>query len=221
MASGPDVPVTVLPIGLFVGSFPGDVDDDAELRHEVRRGADIHALSDEEFVAWVAAHGTDGTPDGGPPSRSLLERELRTQDVVDPAPILDGLLDRGLLVTVPTDEAAAVDFARTHRVVPTMYGLGNSPEEPDLYSIGLIGSEQLRVTRAVFELWAWSEVDDNLWSACESFAEQERDAGGDDPELCDPRRVLTGFLVALTGLLATEAAHLDVVRGNSVLEGLR
>ncbi|WP_148086384.1 hypothetical protein [Micromonospora sp. HM5-17] len=221
MATAPDRPPTVLPVGLFVGSFPGDLDDDAEPRHEIRRGTEIHEVSDDEFLAWVAAHGTDETPAAGPPSLDLVERELRAQGLAAPAAVVDRLLDRGLLTAFPSDDTAAAAFARAHRVVPTLLGLGNSPEEPELYSIGLIGAAVVQVSRPVFELWSWAGLEADLWSACESFAAQEREAGGTDPELCDPGRVLAGFLTALAGLLAVQAVYLDVVRRSAVLEGLR
>jgi hypothetical protein len=209
VASAPETPSSLLPIGQFVGTFPGGADG-ADQPHEIRRGTDIHEISDEDFVAWMAAHGTDGSAAGGPPSRAQLETELRGQGLEAPGGVIDGLLDRGLLARVPHQGPGAIEFARTHRAVPTLYGLGNSPEEPGLFGIGLLGHELLRVTRPVFELWAWADVDGDLWTACESFAAQEREAGVTDPELSDPALVLEHFLVALTGLLSAQAVYLDI-----------
>jgi hypothetical protein len=142
---------------------------------------------------------------------TALERHLAGLQIAEPASLVAALLERGFLVEVAPGTGAAVEFARGHRAVPTMYGLGNSPEEPWLYSIGLFGQEMLQVARPVFELWAWGHLDGDLWRACESFAEQERAAGGTEPEVCDPAQVLAGFLGALHGLLNVQAIHLDTV----------
>jgi hypothetical protein len=129
--------------------------------------------------------------------------------------VVDALLERRFLAEVAPDSDTAVAFARAHRVAPTMYGLGNSAEEPWLYSIGLLGQEMIQVSRPVFELWAWGHVDGDLWRACESFAEQERAAGGTEPEMSDPTRVLAGFLSALHGLLNVQAIYLDTIPGQA------
>jgi hypothetical protein len=218
MVSAPDILPSLLPVGLFVGTFD---DDDLSQSHEIRRGTEVHDVSDDEFVAWVAAHGTDDTPESGPATRELLERTLADGEMVTPASVLDGLVDRGLLVALADDGTDAEEFARTHRAVPMLVGLGNSAETPELFSIGLIGHPVIEVSRPVFELWAWADVDGDIWSACESFAEQEREAGATDPDLCEPERVLAGFLVALTGLLAAQAVHLDIVRPGVAVEGPR
>lgn len=212
MATAPHAPLSLVPIGLFVGTFAHG-HDASDQHHEIRRGPQVHEVSDDDLVAWLGAHGTDGSADGAPPSRTMLEHELAEQGIAAPTSVIDRLLDWRLLAEVPREGAPAVEFARAHRAVPAMYGLGNSPEVPELYSIGLIGYEVIQVSRPVFELWSWGDVDGDLWSACESFAEQERVAGGTDPELCEPALVLGNFLAALAGLLSAQAVYLDTIPG--------
>jgi hypothetical protein len=84
-----------------------------------------------------------------------------------------------------------------------MLGLGNLPDQPWLYSIGLMGQERIRVSRLVFELWAWGHLDGNLWRACETLAKLETADG--------PAEFLDGFLHTLHGLLNAQAAYLDTV----------
>jgi hypothetical protein len=205
----------LLPVGLFVGTFHDATT--ADLHHEVRRGARTFDLSDQEFEVWTMAHQHDDRarrPEASadaPWTRPDFEWHLTGLGIAQPGAIVDRLFDRSLLAEVDSDGHEAMGFARSHRAVPTMYGLGNSPEQPWLYSIGLLGQELMQVTRPVFELWAWSHVDGDLWRACESFAIQEREAGSTDAALCDPIRVLEGFISTLRGLLSVQAVYLDEV----------
>jgi hypothetical protein len=174
----------------------------------VRRGGHIHELTYPELATWAFAH---GSPDDEPGwNREALEGHMDGLGIPAPSSLVDGLAGRGLLAEVTPSAAAAAEFARAHRLVPTLYGLGNSPEDPGLYSIGLLGEELIRVSRPVFEIWVWGHRDGNLWRACETFATAEAAAGGAEPVLVEPAKVLAGFLGALHGLLNAQAAFLDV-----------
>jgi hypothetical protein len=203
----------VLPLGQLIGTMP---DDSAGGHHHgIRRGGVVEELSDAELAAWAVAHGPpDDEASPQPWTATALRTHLAGLDVPDPAAIVDRLLARDLLVEVALDAEGGPEFARGHRAVPILYGLGNSAEEPWMYGIGLLGHEMIQVTRPIFELWAWAHLDDNLWLACQTFAETERAAGGTDPEVCDPARVLIGFLSALHGLLGMHAVYLDVLVGD-------
>lgn len=194
----------VLPVGQLVGTYhdQGDVDGH---HHEVRTGARIHELTDVELVTWLSAHAApDDLADDGPWTTTALLRRLTAQGVPRPAALVDGLFDRRLLTEVIPGTGGARTFARTHRVVPTMLGLGNSPNQPWLYSIGLMGRERIRVSRLVFELWAWGHLDEDLWQACDSLAALEKSDEG-------PAGILDGFLGTLHGLLNAQAAYVDTV----------
>ena len=206
----------VFPIGLLVGTFHNAAP--ARHHHEIRLGAKVHECTDSELAAWAFAHapleGVEEEPAGDGPApwtAAALVRHLAGLDIPDAASLVAGLLGRGLLAELVPGTESATAFARSHRLVPSMYGLGNSADEPWLYSIGLLGHEVIRVDRPVFELWAWADTEPDLWRACESFATEEAAAGGTEPDVTEPERVLAGFLGTLHGLLSVQAAHLDTV----------
>ncbi|GAA1030193.1 hypothetical protein GCM10009557_21340 [Virgisporangium ochraceum] len=197
----------VLPVGQLVGTYHDPADAGGH-HHEVRVGGQIHELTDTELVTWVSAHAApDDRVDDGPWTTAALLRQLTTQGVPRPAALVDTLFDRRLLTEVVPGGDGAVTFARAHRVVPTMLGLGNLPDQPWLYAIGLMGQERIRVSRLVFELWAWGHLDENLWHACDALAALEKADG----EVAGPAEVLEGFLHTLHGLLNAQAAYLDTV----------
>jgi hypothetical protein len=205
----------VFPIGLLCGTFP---DQTGGHYHEIRRGGKVHELSNSELAAWAFAHGPPNSSVDTGWTRSEVEQRLRAtgvDEVDEPATIVAGLLERGLMVEAPTEGDPAVAFARAHRAVPIMYGLGNSPEEPWRYSIGPLGHEVGQVTWPVFHLWAWGHLEPDLWRGCETFAEQERATGGTDPVVSDPARVLAGFLGMVHGLLNAQAVYLDPASGGA------
>jgi hypothetical protein len=200
----------VLPVGQLVGTYYDPADAEGH-HHEVRTGGRIHELTDTELVTWIFAHAApDDLADDGPWTTAALLRHLTAQGVPQPPTLVDGLFGRGLLTEVAPGTDGAVTFARGHRVVPTMLGLGNSPEEPWLYSIGLIGRERIRVSRLVFELWAWGHRDDDLWHACDALAALEKAAFDEDAD-DGPAHILDGFLGTVHGLLNAQAAYVDTV----------
>jgi hypothetical protein len=196
----------LFPIGLLAGTFP---DETGGHYHEIRRGGKVHELSDPELAGWAFAHGPPDSSVDIRWTRSAVEQRLDTLGVEGAGAILDSLLSRRLLAEAPAEGDQAVAFARAHRAVPIMYGLGNSPEEPSRYAIGPLGHEVVQVSWPVFQLWAWSHLEADLWQGCESFAEQGRAAGDTDPVVSEPVRVLAGFLGMLHGLLNAQAVYLD------------
>jgi hypothetical protein len=205
----PGVTALIFPVGLLVGTYHDA--GPARHHHEIRLGPKVHECTDQELAAWAFAHGPP--EDAEPPwTGAALVRHLADLGIAGPASTVAGLIGRGLLVELAPRTEAATAFARSHRVVPSMYGLGNSAAEPWLYSIGLLGHEVVKVDRPVFEVWAWSDTDTDLWRACETFAAGEVAAGGTEPEVTEPASVLAGFLGTLHGLLSAQAAYLDTAR---------
>lgn len=198
----------IFPLGKLVGTY-----HDGGRHHEVRVGNRVENLADTDLVAWLCAHGQpaavpagdDAAPDEPTPltAPALLRFLARQPGFPKPAPVVDALSERGLLVEVGRSADGLAAFARAHRVVPTMQGLGNTPEDPWMYSIGVLGQERIQVSRLVFEIWAWSHRDDNLWRACEVIAALE----GDD--VTGPADVVAGFVSGLHGLLDAQAAYID------------
>ena len=205
--------VAVFPVGHYGGSFP--LDTVTPLRcHEVRRGQDVLELTEEQYTVWSAAHGWPDAASRRPWTAQRVVEAASGRGVADPGRVLAQLLAEGLLAQVAPGHVAERDFARGHRLLPLMLGLGNSPVEPGLYTIGLFGRPVVRVTRPIFALWEWAHLDANLWEACQTFAHLERVSGGTDPETTDPMFVLHDLLGTLHLLLAANAACVDVASGS-------
>ena len=117
----------------------------------------------------------------------MLEHELREQGITAPTSVIDGLLDRRLLAEVPHEGAAAIEFARSHCAVPTMYGPGKLAR-----GTGAVRDRPARLRGAPGDpagvrLWAWSAVDGDLclagWSAAAGGRRRAR-AGNSSGQSC-------------------------------------
>ena len=198
---GVDREPPIFPVGHCVGA------------RRVRRGVSFHDLSDAEFLVWTAAHGSPvalGNREKHGDEQPWHRRHVleAAGGVDDPAAVLDTLLERGLLVEV--DRGSATGFARAHRMMPLMLGLGSIADDRSLFGIGFLGQPVLSVGHVVYDLWQWSPMDDTLWATCESAADVARRAGSTDADYTDPDRLLGGFLDSLNALVCVHAACLDV-----------
>ena len=199
----------IVPIGHYVGAFfptPGS----PEHYQQVRVGADLVRLSDEQFRAWGLAHGLLDQLDSTPWTRSALLAAAAQAGLADAESLVAGLVGDGLLVEVSPGTAGAVEFGRRFRLVPLMLGLGNSPQEPWLYSVGFLDQPIVKMVSVLYDLWEWSHLDTDLWAACHGAATTARRAGITDPEQSEPEKLLTGLLESLHTLLAPNAAYLDL-----------
>lgn len=184
----------IVPIGQYAGAVAPD--------HEVLRRGVAEPLTEGAFRGWVLAH---GPLDPIVAARiawthTELVRYAELAGLGDASEQVTDLLRRHLLAEVPCFGSAAVDFARRHRAVPLMLGLGNTADEPGQFALGYVGEAMVYVDAEAYEVWLWSAVEQSLWSACEA-ASPDGDAG----------RVLTGFLAGLHRLTSASALYLDVV----------
>jgi len=210
VTAAPEPEPLLVPVGHLLGTFYS-VAGSPVRRTTVQLGGALHDLDDDELTVWLLAHGLPDRP-----------AEAWTEDAVAAAavelalpeapPVLRRLRDRGLVVPLRTVGPEAVGFARTYRVVPSMLGLGNSPESPGDYQIGLFGHPVLHLPDPLYDLWRWSPVDVHLWNACRGATDVARQAGRTDPDETVPELLLDVFLQALHLLLSTQAAHLDLAR---------
>jgi hypothetical protein len=209
-AQGRDVAPIVLPVGHYQGPFhPGGGLPPSH--HLVRLGWEPVQLTEEiEVDVWGLAHGLPAEQAGaGAWTRSAVLDAALDAGHSDAGPVLDRLLDRGLVVEVTPGTGEAREFARRHRLQPLLIGLGQTPAEP-LDAIGVPGLVvALRATPRVFEVWEWTHLWPDLWAACEGLAEAGRDTGRKDPTETDPDQVLTFVLGAVQTLIAHGAAYLD------------
>jgi hypothetical protein len=191
----------VLPVGHDLGAFhPGH--DQPPVR-QVRLGSELVELSAGEMHAWTLAHGLVEENEVRPCTKEILVEEAGSREVA-------GLLERGLLAEVEPGTAESVAFAEAHRLLPLAVGLGNSAEEPWLFSVGLLYQPLAVLSGALFDLWQWAHLSPDLWLACRELAEVATRSEIDDAELTDPGRVLAGALASLHQLLAARVVCLDV-----------
>jgi hypothetical protein len=195
----------IFPIGHYVGAQHGTGD----VVQQVRGGATFHDLSGPQFLVWTLAHGSPEAVESETPWRRRSVEELaKLSGLREAAAHLDELIELGLLVEVATD--TELDFAKTHRVVPTMLGLGNTADEPWTFGIGFLNQPIVEVSHAIYDLWQWSAMDDTLWATCESAGDAARRANQTEPDYVDPARLLSGLLGSLPALLLANAAYLDI-----------
>jgi hypothetical protein len=208
-AAGDTLGSLILPIGHYVGTHYR-LDEPGAAR-QVRRGGTFHDLTGDQFAFWSLAHGTpEAVQNDVAWQRRSVEDQARQTDLAHADQVIDELLDLGLLVEVTPGDSEALDFARSHRLVPLMLGLGNSTDEPDMFGIGFLHQPVLQVSHAIYDLWQWSAMDDSLWATCENAADVARRSGSTNPDFVDPASLLGGLLGSLHALLLANAAYLDI-----------
>jgi hypothetical protein len=200
----------ILPVGHCLGAswWP----DTGVVEQQVRRGFEVARLAPEVFGVWALAH---GVPDRSPAEVWTAGAVLDLADelgVAEPEPLLAALLDDGLLVEVAPTEAARVGFARGHRMVPLMLGLGNTAEEQEVFQVGLPGRPLLGVPPVAYDLFAWAHLDPDLWTACQAAAEINQRLRPDDPTATEPGRLVGALLDFAHVLLGPNAVYFDVAR---------
>lgn len=182
--------MNVLPIGHYVGvRHP-------EGLHHVRLGTQHQTMTEDEFGVWVLAHSED--------PKWTVEDVLSLAakaDLPDAAAAVARLTAAGLLVS----EADPVDFAHRYRLRSLMVGLGNTPEQPDVYALGFPGLPPAAlVDEGSYELWQWAALTPSLWHTCEVRAK----ATADSVSATD---LVPDVLAELRPLLANSCAYLDPV----------
>jgi hypothetical protein len=187
----------VIPVGQFGGAVRRPSENDG---FSIRRGAAVVTLEPDPGTLWLAAHGRP----------TELATTAWTRDAVSDAPaaVWSTLTGLGLLVEIDPDEPEALDFARTHRLVPRMHGLGNRSEHPNRFMAGYAPDGIATFTWHQWRLWRESHLEPSLWDGCERLVENERGAGRE----VDARALLADTLRNLHIMLGLTLAYLDVAR---------
>ncbi|MBB5159346.1 hypothetical protein [Saccharopolyspora phatthalungensis] len=176
-----------------IGHYQGKIRRGTDLVQEIRLGASLLTLTDEEHRVWLAMHDRDGG------------QAVRAAE----SGVVSSLLERGILFKVAENPSAQRTFALKHRLVPSMLGLGNTPEVPTAYSIGTIGDPAVELPAPLYDLWEWGHMDPNLWVAVRGATATAQRVGIDNPAESVPELLLRRLLAALHDILAEHAAYLD------------
>lgn len=202
-----------------VGHYQGPLYHESETTPKyycVRIGQLVATLPDDISLAvWAAGHRPLEAGDRLWTRADVIAVARDQLGVSDPQEQIEDFLHTGLLVEVEPDPADAIGFATAHRMTPLLVGLGNSPDDPLGYGIGLVGMQPMaRVSALGFDIYSWSAVGNNLWEVCQAVAEAGVEAEVGNQDDLDPTTVLLGFLTELQTLLAVNAVCLDEARGD-------
>ena len=96
-------------------------------------------------------------------------------------------------------------LAEQVRVMVALLPLGNSPEDPHAWALGLPGQPLVHVEDTVHEVVVLGHLDADLWTTVQQVATSSGPSGA-APE---PRTLLGRVLDALPTLLSVGAVHLD------------
>ena len=149
MATGDDSAL-LFPIGHCIGAYY-DLPNSDDHFFQVRVGPDIIRLDDEKFAVWSLALGIPDRPPDQPWNRQTVLTAARRAGIGMAEQVLEGLIKDYLLVETTPGTDSAVDFARRHRLMPLMLGLGNTSEEPRLYSVGMVGMPVVSMSSMAYD----------------------------------------------------------------------
>lgn len=181
--------MTIFPVGHYTGVRTAE---DGTARHTVRVGWRQHRLEEDAFGTWVLTHGRRDTGKGNWTEAEVLG-QAEQAGIAGAAGHLQQLAGLGLVASPDDDEL----FARGHRLGVLLVGLGNTPERPDEFAVGLPGLGTAAVLDAgSYKLWQWGSIAPTLWDARQLLS--VGDARPDD------------LLGDLRFLLANGCAYLDV-----------
>ena len=210
----------VVPVGHFAGPMYTSHLAEAPDSFEIRFRDGIYSLSAEEYAVWAVSHGDPNLVNAGvPTTKEVVEYAARAAGVDEPGPVFDGLVSNGLLVDVGETGTSAREFAREHRVIPLALGLGNSPQNPAEFQIGLPNAARVSVGYDVYHMWLFSYRTPTLWHALQAIADEGKEANEDEGDgndgnegvrlIDDPDLLLDALLRALQVLVSTSCVFVD------------
>lgn len=196
----------VFPVGQFGGIVRRAPGQDA--RFSIRRGDAVITMEPGPGRVWLAAHGEPAELATTAWTRDAVVSRRPALDPVGAGLLWGTLTGLKLIVEVAPGEPAAVDFARTHRLVPRMHGMGNRSDAPNRFLVGYPPDEVATLTWYQWRLWREAHLEPSLWDGCHRQVANERAAGRD----LDARALLADTLRSLHIMLALRFAYLDVAR---------
>jgi hypothetical protein len=119
------------------------------------------------------------------------------------------LLGFKLVVEVDPDGPEALEFARTHRLLPSAFGQGNTSDDPFRFRVGHPPNRTAMMGWNEMRLWRDGQQEPSLWDACVTRAAAEERAGYP----LEPERLLADTLRTLHIMLALRLTYVDVAHG--------
>lgn len=169
---------------------------------EIRVGDDIVTLpADETLTVWLLCHGRL-TEDGSVVrTQADILAEAAVAEVPQAEEILRALIELGAVVRTGTDPVSLAGLAREHRVEPMMVGLGNVPEKPESFALGIPPADVHAVVSAeVMAVWLNAHLARTLHQA----VIDEAGLVGREQDV-----VLAETIEAVSELIAIGAVYLD------------
>jgi hypothetical protein len=211
------VSTTIVPIGRCNGlMYPYELPpNDVPEGYEVQAGDEVELLTEAEFTVWDAAHDDVQLHGQLRFDRSVLVGRARERPGLgdaDPGPIIDKLVGLGLLYEGDLDDAnQRKAFLSGHQLIPTADGMGNTPDEPQLYWLGVGDQRRLGLPVDSWALWSGSYRDGTLWQFLEAGAAWPGDADNPrDPDMADDPELLAGQVIGFVGMIvASRCGFLD------------
>jgi hypothetical protein len=197
----------VVPVGQYGGAVRSENSD--ATGYGIRRGHMVITVPGQHATLWMQAHGRIAEIGKTAWTRSTI---IERRDEGTPEQALEWythLLAFQLIREVdPDDEAEAVDFARTHRLLPAARSNGNTPEDPFRFLAGHPPHRTVSLEWNQVRLWREGYQEPSLWDACLARAAAEERVG----YLLDPHRLLTGTLSSLHTMLSLRLTYVDLAR---------
>lgn len=205
----------IVPAGLNMGQDfgPGDPAERPSEFWQVHLGTVAADLTRDEVTVWGAAFVDVQRHANGEMNRAALAALVKENDadVDDPDAVVAGLVDRGLLVEYDPENGSVEGIFREHQMFPLVQGMGNSPEEPTGYELGIGGQTLVTVNADVYAVWSYALTCRSLWDACAELAQglDEDLEPGEEPVGLTAEAVAAQVAAALPVLVVSGCCFLD------------
>lgn len=202
----------IVPVGISLGwdYWYGDPEQRAKGYFQVHQGLAYVDLDRAELAAWMGAFADLGRHAALEVTRETLARDLTARGMPDAASVVGRLIERGLLVEFDPVAGPLHELFDAVRLYPLGDGLGNTPDQPDMFRLGVGGEELLSVDPVSHAVWSRGMTDATLWQACatlvSSMNEQLAAQEGAAVSVDEVAREVAG---ALPALVAAGCAYID------------
>jgi hypothetical protein len=193
-----------------VGQYGGAVREQSvvgPVGHAIRRGPMVFTVPPQPATLWMEAHGRRADIGGTAWTRStILDRRADEMALAEAETAFGHLAVLHLIREFTPDGPEALEFARTHRLLPAAHGLGNTSDDPFRFLVGHPPHRTARLEWNEMRLWRDGYQEPSLWDACLARVAAEERVG----YALDPGRLLVSTLGSLHLMLALRLTYVDV-----------